>query len=435
MMDGSLVPCMIGQLEIFKKKPVQACIKRRVVEKHKPLATGRGFPDVVEWVIPGRPLHLLNINATKVRVVAHMRVKSTGASLDPDDEKYSVADCTLHSLFDQAEIFLSEKSVTKSPQHYSYKSVLDLYSTAGADARNGPLSTVPVIPDENDASSSNVNTNPGFKKREVLFKGSKRVELIGKLRADVCNMEDGAYIVDNVSYRVRLTTNRPEFFLWSNAAAPDVELVVDDFELWTEYYVINPELGIGIDLALSKQPAQYHFKSSQIKVFIHPAGSQNIDVPVAFSGKLPSTVMTTFCKAENFNGDLKKNPYDFHHEGVTELSFFCNGEERRFLMNMDLEMGCSTVLHTLYSELGLEMEEAAGHAFTMPMMRKGRFACAVDLTIDHSGRGPSQNMDQYGTVRLQGRFSTAPATSICIIMYAQFDSTLEITSAREVSVY
>lgn len=431
MSEGNLIPCMIPQLDLFKKKPVQACITGRILEKLKPLSALPEKPDVIEFLSPGRPLHYLDIKNLVVRFVVGLKHEA-GGNIAAGEAHYSVVDVPLHSLTSQCEVFLSEELVTKWPHLYNFKSVLDIYTTAGKDAREGPLSSVIVKPDK---TGTDTTATSAWAERATIFAASQRVELMGRLRADICNLEEGLYILDNVPLRVKLTMAPQAFCLWSNDPAHvDVQLVFYDAELYVPYFVGNPELAIGIDMALAEQAATYHFKSSQLKVFIHPSQSPNLTIPVAFNGKLPSTLLFVMVDAANFNGNINSNPYDFVHADLQELSFFCNGTERRFLMNMDVPQGSATVLRSLYADLGHDLEESGGHLFNVESLKNGKFVCAVDLTVDHSGR-MIQNLDRFGSVGIQGRFKAAPARAMCVILYAQFDSTMEISSARQVSVY
>ena len=430
MSAGNLIPCMIPQLDLFKKKPVQACITSRILEKIKPLSALPESPDVIEFLSPARPLHYLDLNNLVVRFVVGLKTK-TGAVL-PNAAPYSVVDVTLHSLITQCELFLSEELVTKWPHLYSYKSALDVYLSAGEDARNGPLSTVIVHPDK---TGTDTEEGSGWATRCSIFSQSQRVELMGRLRADVCHLTDGAYILDNVPLRVKLTLAPQTFYLWAkDAAQTDVQLVFYDAELYAPYFVGNPEMAIGIDMALTQQPATYTFKSTQLKVFIHPSNSPNLTIPVAFSGKLPSTLLFTLVDAVNFNGSITSNPYNFEHGGLQELSFFCNGNERRFLMNMDIPQGCSSVLKSLYTDMGYDREESGGNLLNVNSLKNGKFMCAVDLTVDHSGR-MIQNLDLFGNVGISGRFKNAPTRALCVILYAHYDASMEISSARRVTVY
>ncbi|XP_034250952.1 uncharacterized protein LOC117651239 [Thrips palmi] len=422
---------MIPQLDLFKKKPVQACITGRHLEKVKPLSALPEKPDVIEFLSPGRPLHYLDINNLIFRVVVSLK-REAGGDMAAATKDYSVVDVPLHSITSQCEIFLSEEPATKWPHLYNYKSVLDIYTTAGKDAREGPLSTVIVKPDK---SGTDTGDDSAWAEREAIFNASQKVELMGRLRADICNLQDGAFVLDNVPLRVKMTLAPQSFYLWSkDANHTDVKMAFHDAELYVPYFVGNAEMAIGIDMALTQQPATYHYKSSQLKVFVHPIQTPNLTIPVAFSGKLPSTVMFAMVDAANYNGNVSANPYDFVHSGLQELTFLCNGTERRFLMNMDLAQGCSTVVHSMYADLGHDLEEAGGHLFNVESLKNGKFVCAVDLTIDHSGR-MIQNLDRFGNIGIQGRFKTAPTRALCVILYAQYDSTMEISSSRQVSVY
>jgi hypothetical protein len=368
-----------------------------------------------------------------LRVVVHMRKKASKANLLEADLNNSVVDCTLHSFFSSCEVLLSETPVTKYPQHYGYASVFDIYNTAGYDSLDGPLQTIPVIPDENKA---NPQEGGMWKQREAPYLRSQKVELMGLLKADVCKLKDGAYILDNVPLRVRLTLQPQEFVLWTAAQQPDIEIVFDEIEITLPYYLGNAELGLGLDLALSKQPATYHFKSNQVRTYIHAAQSTNIDIPIAINGKLPSSILFAMVKTSDFNGNIKTNPFNFIHAGLEELSIFVNGVERKFKANMDMKQGCSSLVHSLYQNLGFHPELSSGGIWNVERMHTGYFACAVDLTIDQSARmSASQNLDQYGTVRLSGRLKAAVDYSLCIILYAQYDTSMEINASREVAIF
>jgi hypothetical protein len=419
---------MIPQLDLFRKRHVQACITGRIVEKLKPISALVEYPESLEFYSPGRPLHYAALDKMVLRVVVRMRKKASKANLLENDVNNSVVDCTLHSFFSSCEVLLSETPVTKYPQHYGYASVFDIYSTAGYDSLDGPLQTVPVIPDENKVKPEE---GAFWKQREAPYLQSKKVELMGLVRADICKLKDGAYILDNVPIRVRFTLQPQEFVLWSAAAQPDVELVIDEVDLSIPYYLGNAELGLGLDMALSQQPANYHFKSTQVRTYIHAGSSTNIDIPIAINGKLPSSILFTMVKTSDFNGNIKTNPFNFIHAGLQELSIFVNGVETKFRMNMEVKQGCSTLVHSLYQD----QELSAGGVWNVEKMHTGYFACAVDLTIDQSGRLPSQNLDQYGTVRLSGRLKEAVNYSLCILLYAQYDTSMEINASREVTIF
>lgn len=428
MSSGSFVPCMIPQLEIFKKKPVQSCITGRITQKLKPLSALPERPDQVEFLCPGRPQHLLDLNNLTLRLIVSMR-KEDGTALTEEDDDVTVVDAPLHTMFSQCEVFLGEVPVTKSPHLYHYKSILDLHTASDANGREGMLQSLLYHPDVFPATPEGP-----WGKRRLPFALSKKVELLGRLRPDVCHLEDGAYILDNVPIRVRLTLNPQEMVMWRNNPANWAKMIFHDAELHIPYYVCNPELSLGLEQMLMQQPATYRFKGTQLKTFLHPAQSANLNIPIAFSGRLPTSILMTAVHATYYNGSKITNPYHFDNFGFTELSFICNGQERRFQMDPDTPYGCTSMLRSLYTEMGLDYEESSGHVYDMENFTTGKFACAVDLTVDRSGGGPSQTMQEYGTVSLQGRMKLPLNHAVCIILYAKFDSEMEISASREVTV-
>ena len=422
---------MIPEMEFFKKKAVQTCLTGRTIQKLKPLSALPEQPDIIEFLLPGRPQHFLDLNNLTLRLVVSM-VSAAGLPLEDADDKVGIVDAPLHSFFSQVEVFLSEQPVTKSAHLYHYKSICDLYLASDGPGRKGMMSTFLCVPDA--APSAVDGTNASWKTRQEPFLKSSQVELIGKLRADICQLEDGAFILDNVPLRVRLTLNPKDVYLWSSAADKDAKILFHDAELSVPYFVANPELSLGLEQMLATQPATYRFKSSQLKTFLHPAFSPNLNIPIAFSGRLPTSVVLAAVKASDYNGSKTTNPFNFVHCGFEELTFNCNGSERTYKLNTARPYGCTSVLRSLYTELGMDYEETSGHVISMKNITNGKFMVALDLTLDRSGSGPSQNLSDFGTVSVHGRLKEPLNHAICILLYAKFDSVMEISGSREVVV-
>ena len=427
--DGSdFVPCMIPQLELFQKKGVQTCITGRSVEKIKPLTSLQSHSDVLEFLCSGRPLSFMDICNVQLRLVLHMQ-KKNGSPLAATDISVSVADLLLHSLFSQCEVFLNERPVTPSPHYYNYKSYLDLATSATPDAVQTQLQTLLFIPDDQPASA---NGSAAWTARQKPFLQSKRVELIGKVRADIMNIVNGLYLLDNVSLRIRFTLAPQNFFLWSKSQNADAQIVIDEAQLLVPFMFVNPELSLGIEKYLLQHNAVYRYKSTQVKVFIHPPNTEVISCPISFSGKLPTNFLLTFIKTTDMSGDILSNPYNLQHFNCKEIQVFVNGTERKYEMDFDTTVGCSSVLRTLYNELGFDDESTSANLFTIDGLRNGRFAVGCDLTVDHSGGYRSQNLDLHGTVRIQARLGNVVSHSIAVILFAEYDTQMEITASREV---
>lgn len=428
---GNLVPCMVPELEVFSKKKVQTVITGHYTERLRPLNSLSNNLECLEFISVGRPLGYLDVSDMVLRLVIQLRKSANQAKLGENDKNSSVVDNTLHSLFSSVEIFLSETPVTKSPHYYAYKSLIDLYCTTTSDARDSQLQSMLFTTDDRPDSAANCT---GWTTRQSKLLKSQKCELMGRLRSDFNNLKPKLYLIDNVPVRIKLNLNPQEFFMWSKSEQCAEELVISEADLFLKYYTVTPEVSLAVERTLLSQPARYNFMSTQIRTHVHPAQSELINLPMCFSGKLPSLLILTFVKSANFAGSVATNPFLFPHCGLTELSFFCNGSEKKFELDMSDTQHCTSVLRSLYHQLGYRNEESFGNLFTIDRLKNGFFFVATDLTFDESGSGPSQNLDLTGSVRITGKLKAPLDHTLCVLLYAFFPSCVEINAAREVTL-
>lgn len=431
---SDIVQCMVPELELFQKKHIQTCVTGNYVVKIKPLNSLQSDGHTLEFVSAGIPKSFLDVTNMVLRLVVYLRKKSDKSKLETGDTDTSVIDFPLHSIFSSVELFFAEVCVTKSPQNYPYTVLFPLYTQACQDALATQLIAMNCCPDDRPDSATHCTS---WTKRQEPLLRSQRCELMGKLRSDFNNMDPGLYLLDNVGVRVRMTLNHPAFYLWTKSTAtdgPDCELVIEEAELHLKYFRVHEDVCMGIERMLLEKNARYYFNSTQVKTFVHPALSEIISLPVAYSGKTPTKIVTCFVRSTDYAGDYKTNPFYFPHEDIKELSFFFNGVERKFEMSMSEPQMCTSVMRSLYSTAGHYAEESSGHVYSIKALKAGRFAVAVDFTLDESSSVPSHNHLQTGTVRIQGRLKRALDHSLLILVYAEFPSCVEINSARDVMV-
>ena len=150
---GSLVPCIIPELELFSPKKVQTVVTGHYTERLRPLNSLSGNLECLEFVSAGRPLGYLSVTDMNLRLVVQMRKIKDQARLTDADINTSVVDNLLHSMFSSVEIFLGETPVTKSPHYYAFKALIDLYSSTNGDARGSQLEAMLFFPDDKPEST------------------------------------------------------------------------------------------------------------------------------------------------------------------------------------------------------------------------------------------------------------------------------------------
>ena len=79
-----------------------------------------------------------------------------------------------------------------------------------------------------------------------------------------------------------------------------------------------------MNTVLNAKNAQYTITRTTLEVFTVPTGQQSQHIDNAFLGEIPKRI--TICMKDNdsYNGNYKKNPFNFQHHNLTQL---VNGDE------------------------------------------------------------------------------------------------------------
>jgi hypothetical protein len=156
-----------------------------------------------------------------------------------------------------------------------------------------------------------------------------------------------------------------------------------------------------------------------------------------YGGQLPKRVVIGFVENKSFNGDYKRNPFNFQHFNLTSISLVKNGKQ---IPSRPIECDFSdgghfiTAYNTLLTGTGINfLNQDIG--FSRNDYAKGNTLFLFDLTPDLSASCDTHwQLKDIGTLGLELRFSAALADTINCIFYAEFDNLIEISKDREVTV-
>ena len=94
---------------------------------------------------------------------------------------------------------------------------------------------------------------------------------------------------------------------------------------------LSPSISIAHELALKKGLAIYPVRRVECKTFIIAAGNQSLRKDNLYNGLVPKTfVFGMFVDSAAFNGEYKKNPYNFKTYTTSFLGITVDGEEVPF---------------------------------------------------------------------------------------------------------
>ena len=165
---------------------------------------------------------------------------------------------------------------------------------------------------------------------------------------------------------------------------------------------VSPNISIAHELALKKGPAIYPIRRVECKTFIISAGNPSLRKDNVFNGLVPKTFAMVMADSAAFNGDYKKNPFNFKTFTTSFLGITVNGEEVPF---RPLQLSY-TAANPRYIEAFLTMFSGAGKLFynagndvTRDEYAGGYAVYVADLTPDMCGPSPHFNVVQRGNVQ------------------------------------
>jgi len=131
-------------------------------------------------------------------------------------------------------------------------------------------------------------------------------------------------------------------------------------------------------------------------------------------------------------GNYNRNPFDFEHNGVNYIALYVNGEmvpQRPYEPDF---------VNKRYIRDYLSLFEGTGTLFTdksVPITREefatGYAIWLFDLTPDQAN-DPCISPPRNGSVRIELKFAAGNAARINVLVYAEFDSMIEIDKFRNV---
>jgi len=151
-----------------------------------------------------------------------------------------------------------------------------------------------------------------------------------------------------------------------------------------------------------------------------------------FQGQLPSRAIVGFVDNDAFMGRKKKNPFNFKHNKLIEISLQVDGKDqplKPIKLNFetgDVMMGYMSLFNVTRKTFKDEDLDISRDDYS-----KGYSLYGFDLTPD-LGESDHFNLLKRGTVGMQLTYSEALAQTINVIVYAEFQNILEVDRNRNI---
>ncbi|GFT62865.1 uncharacterized protein F54H12.2 [Trichonephila clavipes] len=415
--------CVKSELNLFLAPPTQTVIEKgQWVQFHPITNVADGGP--IEFLIPGSGDAYLDLSQTQLHVRAKI-FKSDGKVIT-NENKVGPVNLFLHSLFSQVDVCLNERTVSSSNNTYPYRAIIETLLNHGYDSKTSQLTSELYYKDTagrmNVYDENDKEPNEGFKSRVKFIKGSGTVDMVGRLHVDLFNQD--RLLLNLVDVKLKLIRSKPSFCLMGEG---DYNVIFEHVSLYVRKVQVNPAVVIGHAKALERTTAKYPIDRVSCKVFSIPQSSYSFIQDNVFSGQMPKRIVIACVDNDAFNGNYKKSPFEFKHYDVNFIGVYVDGQPVPHQpLELDFEKGNYI---QAYNNLFLNSE---GLHLSRSEFSKGySFFFLFDLSPDLC-EGEHFNLIRHSNLRVELKFNKALNETVSLIVFAEFESLIEINKTRNV---
>lgn len=422
--------CTLAELDLFSAPMTQLSIEDKKYQECQPLsALNDNSP--IEFFIPGDGEKYLDLNDTML----HLRVKITerdGSDIPPD-AGVALINYPLNTIFSQCDVILGDRLISQSSATHPYRAMIETLLNFSEDTLKSQFSAGLFYKDTAGAMDSiviNNGPNKGIKQRAVFTAESREVDLLGPLHADIFFCE--RLLLNSVDLRIKLIRNSDAFSLMGTRDS-QFALKITSASLFVKKVTVSPAVRLGHAAALMKGNALYPLSRVSVKTYSIPENSRICNQENLFLGAMPKYVVLGMVHHDAFTGRRDLSPFNFRHNDVEYLALCQDGRQvpaKAFQPQFDRGNSVREFYH-MFSATGRHLKD-------LPLSIDRRefnegyalFAFNLEPSEDADALSPVSN----GNLRLEMRFRVPLPQTTTLIVYACYDSILEIDSKRQVLV-
>ena len=415
--------CNKSEVHLFSVPPTQQSLERGRWIDYAPLSSVQNPDSAITFLIAGTDEYI-DLSKTILTVTGNIMKKDGTTKLTGGDQSnVAPVNNLLHSLFRQVDVYLNGKQVTPAMGTYAYRSYIEtllnydvsakesqfssaLYykDTATKMEATGSLPTTKVLNYKTAQSGTDASVkyyvtgtgNQGFAKRHQFIQNGIQFVLSGPIFSDIF-MTDRV-LLNMMDLKVVLNRSTDSFSLMEIGNDPKIEPKVHltDVVLKIRKVKVDQPVSDGVERMLKQTPALYPIRRVECKILTIPQNLPNIRHDNIFSGIIPKSFVFGLVHVDAATGIYEKNPYNFQHFGVTNVSLTANGQEIPFKQltlkypgdpngkidpAKDTELDFDEAYNTLFSGTG-KIYSNAGLDITREDYPGGYALYAFDLTPD-----------------------------------------------------
>ena len=227
-------------------------------------------------------------------------------------------------------------------------------------------------------------TNTGYLSRCDRVKGSKGIEVVGRLHTDICNVP--THLLPGVRMQVKLTKAKRKIYVYSKEADCTLVFKILKAQPFVKRIRPNPAYLIAHNTALQAGAiAKNNMTRVELNIFTHAKGSHSLSLDNVILGPIPKRILFVMLNNTEFTGSLTKNPFRFHHFNMNYFTLYANGKQipsGGLHLDISRVKGSVMAYRTFFVGSGIRHSNT-GLQISHASIINGNFMLLFDLTPDN----------------------------------------------------
>ncbi|XP_051573570.1 uncharacterized protein F54H12.2-like [Myxocyprinus asiaticus] len=273
--------------------------------------------------------------------------------------------------------------------------------------------------------------NCGLTQRAAFTNDSNVVELLAPIHSDIFFQEK--LMLNGVDTKIRMTRGKDEFCLMRSDTVA-YKLNILSASLFVKKVSVSPAVRLGHAQALLSATAKYPIDRLCLKNFSIPAGSRVCNQENVFLGTLPKSVVLAMTDNDAFTRSYNKNPFAFKNYDLEFLTIYLDGQQHP-AKPLQPEFESFSAVREFY-----QLALASGNHLKNQALSIDREDFLHGYTLYAFNFTPDEECSQHisliksGNIRLEAFFRQPLPQMINLIVYAIFDSIIEVSNRRQILV-
>ena len=430
LLHGLSEECLKSELDLFTVPMTQTAIEKNAYVEIAPISA-LSDTTPLEFFIAGNGEDYIDLN--NILLFTRIKITKPDGTAIPEGATVGLVNYPGCTIYSQVDVSLGDRLISQGSNTYPYRCIIECLMNYDRQTLESLFSAGLFYKDT--AGHMDVGdptgANTGLTKRASFTNGGNVVELLTPLHSDIFFQEK--LMLNNVDIRIRLTRAKDEFCLMrSDDVAYKISMV--SASLFVKKATVAPAVRLGHAQALLSATAKYPIDRVCVKKFSIPTGSRVVNQENLFLGTLPKSIVIAMVDNDAFTGAYNKNPFAFKHYDLEFLALYMDGQQfpAKPLQPQYLEGNAVREFYQLALASGRHLKNRA-MLIDREDFLNGYTLYAFNLTPDEEC---SQHLSliRNGNIRLETRFRKALPNTINLIVYAIFDSIIEVSNRRQILI-